>query len=171
MSATTPLEQRFWPKVNKNGPTPKHCPELGQCWLWTGAKMRHGYGMVAVKWIHRRAEGAHRASWIMANGPIPDKLHVLHKCDNRGCVNPKHLFLGTKNDNMADAARKGRMHLGELHGMTKLTWKDVDRIRELYPSLSQSKIAARFSISQPTVSFIILRKTWNRRPQETAQQP
>ena len=168
---TVPLEERFWPKVNKNGPVPKHCPELGKCWIWTAAKMRHGYGMIAVKWIKRRAEGAHRASWVMANGPIPNKLHVLHKCDNRPCVNPSHLFLGTKKDNMIDAVKKGRVHLGELHGMTKLTWKDVNVIRSLSAFFPQSKIARQFSSSQSTVSNILSRKTWGRMPQEAPQQP
>ena len=75
------------------------------CWLWTGYSRRDGYGYIAH---NKRAIGAHRASWIIYRGDIPEGLHVCHTCDVRDCVNPDHLFLGTASDNMQDCVRKGR---------------------------------------------------------------
>jgi hypothetical protein len=94
-----PLVDRFWAKVTI-GPT---------CWEWTGAMSSTGYGRMTRG---GRGEGwvrAHRVAWELANGPVPDGLHVLHHCDNRSCVNPEHLFIGTRSDNMRDAMQKGRL--------------------------------------------------------------
>ena len=78
--------------------------EEGKCWDWQGA-ICVGYGTIGNKYKYR---GAHRYSWELSNGPIPKGLCVLHKCDNRRCVNPDHLFLGTKGDNNRDRVKKGR---------------------------------------------------------------
>lgn len=86
---------RFWSKVDK-GPG---------CWTWTGATQNYGYGAVTIHGLTRRA---HRVSWELAHGPIPDGLHVCHRCDNPPCVNPDHLFLGTAQDNVDDKDAKGR---------------------------------------------------------------
>lgn len=80
------------------------------CWEWTGSLMTrsdegHRYGSF---YYGGRSELAHRVSWLISRGPIPEGLWVLHRCDNPGCVNPDHLFLGTQTDNMQDCARKGR---------------------------------------------------------------
>jgi ribosome-binding protein aMBF1 (putative translation factor) len=110
------LAQRFWEKVDKNGPIPKHQPELGRCWTWFGSLNREGYGHC---YVHpRRNVSSHRVSWQIANGPIPDGLKVCHHCDYPSCVNPAHLFLGTDKDNAQDKARKGRSNSpsGERHG-------------------------------------------------------
>ena len=90
------------------------------CLLWTLSYMPSGYGQ--AKW-EGKGNNAHRISWELNCGPIPNGLHVLHKCDVRGCVNPAHLFLGTHQDNMADRDAKGRQHRpkGELQGGHKLT--------------------------------------------------
>lgn len=90
-----PIEQRFWTKVNKTS----------DCWLWTAATIR-GYGQIA---IDRRPHYAHRVSWELVNGPIPDGLECLHRCDVPLCVRPDHLFLGSQQDNLADARQKGRL--------------------------------------------------------------
>lgn len=101
--AMKPIEQRFWEKVDKQ-------TESG-CWEWRSAIRGNGYGAFFTHLIDegRKCHGAHRYSWVMANGPIPDGLWVLHKCDNRICVNPDHLFLGDRVDNMRDAAKKQRV--------------------------------------------------------------
>ena len=100
------LEERFWPKVNKDGPI--H-PTLGtRCWLWTAGTNGHGYGAFHPGPGRRGMGKAHRISWTIANGPIPDGLGVLHRCDNPPCVNPAHLFLGTDQENHRDMDAKGR---------------------------------------------------------------
>lgn len=84
------------------------------CWLWTGCVTPKGYGYVGPK-VSSGSRFAHRISWEAANGPVPDGMFVLHRCDNPPCVNPAHLFLGTARDNTEDMVRKGRM---------KAVWKD-----------------------------------------------
>jgi hypothetical protein len=92
------MPERFWNKVNK---------VEGTCWLWTGVSSSVGYGRFC--WRERATSliGAHRVSWMLTYGDIPDGLFVLHKCDVKLCVNPDHLWLGTNADNIRDAADKG----------------------------------------------------------------
>lgn len=93
---------RFWAKVNKN-------PD--GCWLWTGSKAGHmGHGQV---WYHGRKEYAHRLSYLLFVGEIPQGLFVLHHCDTPNCVRPDHLFLGTAKDNSNDRDAKGRTSNGQ----------------------------------------------------------
>lgn len=108
---TMPLAERFWPKVDKNGPVAPHRPELGPCWMWTGGTDKKGYGRIS---IGRRSSGgmvvAHRVAFLLEHGRWPEPC-ALHHCDNPSCVRPEHLFEGTKSDNMRDCARKGRLVL------------------------------------------------------------
>ena len=97
------IEERFWEKVNKD--------TKSGCWEWQSSIRGNGYGafFTHLKPEGRKCHGAHRYSWELANGAIPEGLWVLHKCDNRICVNPDHLFLGDRTDNMRDCAAKGRV--------------------------------------------------------------
>jgi hypothetical protein len=105
---------------------------------------------------------AHRISWILHYGPIPDGLIVLHKCDIPKCVNPDHLFLGTGQDNMDDMVSKGRSLKGEKSPMHKLTEEEVLEIRSLYQSgeFSQGRLASMYRVNQTNIGFIIRRKSW-----------
>src|SRR5882762_2517021 len=100
------------------------------CWMFLGPWNSHGYGHLSYDGHVYRA---HRASWELYNGPIPDDLNVLHKCDNRWCINPEHLFLGTLKDNADDMRAKGRdtygENVGEKNGQAVLTSDEVLQIR------------------------------------------
>ena len=146
----TPIENRFWKKVDKNGPN--------GCWNFTGAKLRGGYGGI------KRKDGAqlkaHRFSYELHNGPIPIDLCVCHICDNPACVNPAHLFLGTVRENTHDMIAKGRkvVSSGSKNGMAKLSNNDVSKIRN--DQRNQRDIANDYGISQSQVSCIKSRKSW-----------
>ncbi len=103
-----PIVERFWAKVNRDGPLPPHRPELGPCWLWTAARHPDGYGSFG---FNGRPRGAHIFAYIQENGELTDEAPcVLHACDGGeiGCVRPSHLFAGTIADNNRDMAEKGR---------------------------------------------------------------
>ncbi len=130
-----PVATRFWLKVDKT-PT---------CWLWTAAKDSDGYG----KFDRTRA---HRASWTMANGPIPEGLYVCHRCDNPTCVRPDHLFLGTNTDNMRDKAEKQR---GTPRNSV-LSFAQRIRIEELWAmGVQQTVMAPWFGVSHSTISNVV----------------
>jgi len=154
-----PVEERFWSKVGVRGPD--------ECWLWRGAKTSAGYGLIGAG---RRSDGsilAHRLAWELENGLVPEGLCVCHHCDNRLCVNPKHLFTGTIGDNLEDARSKGRMsppphYRGEKNGNSKLTQEEVAEIRLLLADgMLQRVISEQFNVSAGTVSDINRRKTWS----------
>lgn len=150
-----PEADRFWEKVNKDGPTPAHRPELGPCWLWTagGKGGQWDYGILGGHLRGMTPKLAHRVSWELHHGPIPEGGNVLHHCDTPRCVRPGHLFLGTLSDNTQDMLRK-RRHL------VKLTDERVTDLRDRYDGggVSQTELAEEFGISQSTVSRIILHR-------------
>ena len=136
---------RFWAKVAKT-PT---------CWIWLagkgGGKHVPTYGRIR---IDTRQYFAHRLSWQITFGMIPDGLCVLHHCDNPICVRPDHLFLGTLADNNHDMIVKGRQARGETHPYAKLTTNEVETIRQLVGGIPQREIAKAFHVSQQLVSCI-----------------
>lgn len=136
------LLERFWEKVDKSG----------DCWLWTGATINKGYGQIRIK---GKSVLVHRVSYELHRGPIPKGLCVLHHCDNPLCVNPDHLFLGTKYDNVQDMIAKGR------RSQTKLTLDKVKEIRERVSNgETQISLAKEFGVIQQTISDAVTRKTW-----------
>jgi hypothetical protein len=164
---------RFWRGVNKDGPI--H-PVHGQCWVWTLGLFENGYGAF---WVGDRQKRAHRYSWEVHVGPIPKGKRILHRCDNPCCVNPKHLFVGTDADNIADMVAKGRHPHGETHGsvtkpearprgeghgMAKLTDEDVREIRRLYRWRSKEfgtyGLANRYNVTQHLIVLILQGKIW-----------
>lgn len=157
----TPQERinAFWNKVNKDGSTPAHCPELGQCWEWIAYCNNKGYG---VQLWYEGNKKAHCISWVLVNGNIPNGLWVLHKCDNPACVRPDHLFLGTAQDNVDDRERKRRgNHLsGENNNNCKLTDAQVEEIRSQYATLKQTyqSLASQFGVSRSHIGKLITRR-------------
>lgn len=154
-----PVDLFFWRKVNKDGPIPNQCPKLGPCWLWSGYVMpSSGYGQIKSR---QRQTLAHRFAYELANGDIPNGLLVCHHCDNKLCVNPVHLFLGTDMDNVRDCIQKGRKARGETSGLNKLTAEQVRRIREMATqSIPMSKIAHAFTVNISCIWKIVHRKRW-----------
>lgn len=147
--ATDTIEQRFFKFVDKTGP----------CWLWRGTIANNGYGFLIFR--GQRIQ-THRASYAMHNGAIPKGQFVCHKCDVRSCVNPKHLFLGTIQDNRADCVRKRRHVFGDTHGRSKLTAKDVLKMRQLFGSGKYSKadLSRMFGVSPATARKAIVGEQW-----------
>ena len=132
------------------------------CWRWVGIKNSNGYGRFSLGNKHRLA---HRTSYQMFVGEIPAGMNVCHSCDNRLCVNPNHLWLGTQSENLKDAVSKGRMFrpdtTGERNGNRKLDWERVRAIRKMVASGERkSKVARVFGVAHSTINFIINNETW-----------
>ena len=128
--------------------------EQDECWNWFGGKDRDGYGLFRV--LKQKLQ-THRMSYEIHKGAIPDGLWVLHKCDNTSCVNPKHLFLGTRTDNVRDMVAKGRFVSGGL----VLTEDDVRSLRQMYEDgKTKWELADIFKVKRCMVSQIINKKHW-----------
>lgn len=155
-----PLATRFWQYVDK---TPG-------CWLWIGATRVNGYGQIGSGGAEARSVSAHRVSWELHHGPIPEGLWVLHQCDVRNCVRPDHLFLGTPAENVRDMDAKGRRRsrprAGSLHAMAKLGEAQVLLIRQEYGAggVTLEALAQRFAVGETTIGQIVRRQTWRHLP-------
>lgn len=150
-----PAADRFWEKVNK-------LEGDDSCWEWTASLNGKGYGRFNTG---KRLVKSHRFSWELEEGPVPEGMKVLHKCDNRKCVRRKHLFLGTDLDNTKDMIEKERQIRGEKCSWSKLTWEQVYFIRDL--GLSKWELSRKFNVSDRTISRIKSKKAWWPEPRET----
>lgn len=135
-----------------------HVVETPTCWNWTGSTIAKGYGVIGHAGTRLLA---HRVSWQEHRGPIPPGQRVLHKCDNRVCVNPDHLFLGTDQDNMDDMYAKGRDKppKGSTNGRSKLEEDEIHKIR-LLRGISNTHIGQIFDVTETTIRKIRARKLW-----------
>jgi hypothetical protein len=144
------VEQRFWSRVDKNGPV--H-PVLGtRCWLWTGCTADYGYGIVNTGDI---ITTAHREAWFLTYGKWPENL-ACHHCDNPPCVRPEHLFDGDHDANSKDMLSKGRFPNGEEHWFAKLTDKEVAEIREKRGNGAlQRELASEYRVSKTCIWHLL----------------
>lgn len=137
------------------------------CWGWSGYKDKDGYALINTgsngKGYHERR--AHRISWELINGKIPDGKMILHSCDNPICTNPDHLFSGNNQTNSDDKLEKERGNRGSKHGLSKLTEDQVFEIRKMYlQGYKPCVIREKFSISPMTLSQIMRNKIWKHVP-------
>lgn len=150
-----PLVDRFWEKVDRSG----------DCWIWQGSLTRAGYGHMGTGGRAEPNIYAHRLAWELLRGPIPPGMEVCHDCpggDNRACVNPAHLFLGTHLDNMGDMTMKGRGANGESLPQAKLTEDNVRAIRARYArgDIPMSALAREYGVSESTILRVVRRIDW-----------
>lgn len=147
------LCQRFWEKVDVRGED--------DCWLWTGGT-NGAYGYIH---LGQKRVGAHRVSLMLTRRNPGPSRHAIHTCDTKLCVNPKHLYPGTRFDNARDMGERGQRCRGERHGRRKLTAAQVLEIRRLYP-LQKGKwgatksLAQRFGVSVGAIQNIAHRRKW-----------
>jgi hypothetical protein len=147
---------RFWEKVNKLQPS--------ECWEWQGSSNHDGYG-IFLRERGTKQVRAHRVAWELEKGPIPDGLCVLHKCDNRSCCNPGHLFLGTKKQNMEDAKEKERHAHGSRHGRAILDEVEVQKIRKrCFNGERVSRVAREYGLAPVTIFKAAIGKSWSHVP-------
>lgn len=146
------LADRFWFRAIKGD----------GCWAWRGSHDWRGYGCLG-RGRGQSSLKAHRVSWTIHNGPIPEGMFICHRCDNPGCCRPDHLFLGTHKENMADMVRKGRSapKHGTLCGLSKLTDDDVLAILdELADGRTKTDVAKKFGVTDVNIGHIARGRTW-----------
>ena len=151
----TSIEERFWSKVAITA-------DDNQCWLWLAGKTDNRYGHF---WYNSKVDKAHRVAWMLPDYVLPDGMEVCHSCDNPSCVNPKHLFLGTHQDNVDDMNLKGRgykfkLYQNENHSNHKLTDVQVIEIRKQYAlgGISMEKLGFEYSVSASQICVIVNHK-------------
>lgn len=152
---TKHIAAHFWAQVTVLGPN--------DCWEWQGHRNRKGYGQL---WFIDQTIAAHRVTWILTHGFIPDGLWVLHKCDNPSCVNPNHLFLGTNDDNVADKLTKKRQPYGTRIPLAKLNEQQVVEARKRFAEggISMAALARTYGVSSMSMRNVIYRATWRHVP-------
>ena len=145
-------EQRFTEKIGKTS--------ARGCHLWIGAIGSHGYGMFGWRSLYKHMVPAHRVAYELVHGAVPEGMCVCHTCDNRLCVNPSHLFLGTHLDNSNDKISKGRDRhaLGEAASKAKLSEKDVIFIRNSVDG--PTALGRRFGVSPNQIWMIKTKRSW-----------
>lgn len=148
------LRERFLTKVRKTD----------GCWLWVGSKNAQGYGHIGEGGHKSKIIRAHRVAYGLFVGPIPEGKQVLHRCDNPSCVNPSHLWIGTNADNIADCVAKGRMPHGEGNVHAKLTWQQVQEIRERYRRWSRQfsarALGRQYGVTHTNILSIVKEESW-----------
>lgn len=144
------LIQNFWKSVHKTE----------SCWVWNGVRNNSGYGSISDG--HGILVGAHRLSWIIHFGQIPEGLYICHKCDTPYCVNPSHLFTATASDNMLDKIMKGRDFVDNAYRNSKLTFKEVNDIRNLYAEgkITQKELSEKYRVCRSNISYVLKGKSW-----------
>jgi len=150
------LLSRFWDKVRKSN----------VCWIWEGARVGAGYGSFRVGGRKGKSLLAHRVSYVIEHGDIPDGCLVCHRCDNPACVRPEHLFAGSHKDNSQDMERKGRTGrcYGKRNGKATFTFEQAEEVRGLRrEGMTYRALASRFGIANKTVYDILRRRIWTRR--------
>lgn len=129
------------------------------CWVWFASTAGRGYGQIKIPKTRKQIY-AHRLSYMIHKGEIPDDKEVCHTCDNPQCVRPSHLFLGSRKDNLQDMKSKGRHLNGSRNSQSKLTDVKVRQIHIDSKSMSQSKLAKCYGVSQGTIWKILNGIRW-----------
>jgi len=153
MKPKVAIEIRFWKYIIKND-------DINKCWKWTGSKIKSGYGNISV---NDKIKLAHRVSYEMHNGAIPEGMFVCHSCDNPECCNPLHLWIGTNSDNVADKMKKGRLNPNDGMNNPRAILKDQDilEIRKLLlDGVKGAVIARQYGVGKTAICRIKLGKSW-----------
>lgn len=155
-----PLSERFWSKVDVRGDD--------ECWHWKAAPRRKDQGYGAF-WMDGRHHPSSKVAWLLTNGDVPDGMEVCHQCDNPPCCNPKHLFLGTRQENNDDKVSKSRHAYGARNGNARLTPEQVQFIRSHKPPGVKrlangitGALAEQFGVTKQYISEILGNKSWRK---------